>query len=503
MGPLAYGNADVTNVLDGLRDMGAEVSLPQDIVRLPHMSELFPFLRFMLPHIVPGLLLLFLVGGSCGTSSGQETVGDCIPDSVLFDGNARWWYPGEPLTWARPGLLDSLIGMGLDGFQLSVESPRVPKYSKLIRYFNFGPDAEVLFVEGDCRFITYDPVSKTNHSSSIVVGHTYFSFPFWWNGALHFQNGFSNWHVHDHQLWHSRETGEMHQTKLPKSPNQIGFSAVHECDSGLFFTRIDNDFELKQEGQEVYFMHHRRHQWEYLGTLNPVFGNEFSRSVIETKSYWVFSTNTTLLLRRKSDGRGAVIPSAFVAQRNSSESNSISNRGMGWRENTLMNWVGNEVDSVNLDVLAREAQWMPFLIPGTAPRRLDNNPSTLPWWAIVLLSISTALLFILGYQNNQLKKKRTLTIVTSDEMPPLSEETRKLLNFCGQNLDSDDFDSVCGIANVGSPETKRSRRSNIIKMVNAECMARFGAPLIHRERLPSDKRVIIYRMHTFEGIDRG
>lgn len=457
----------------------------------------------MLPHILKCVSLVILGWSGTVAASVQDSIDGCIPDSVLFGGNTKWWYPGEPLNWARPGLLDSLLNQNLDGFNLTVESPRIPGYNKVIRYIRFGPKDEVMYVEGDCRFISYDPINRVNHSSSIVVGHTYYASPFWWNGSLHFQNGFSNWHVHDHQLWHSRETGELHQTKLPQGPDQIGFAAVHASDSGLYFTRIDNDLELKREGQGVYFLHHGRHAWEYLGVLNPVFGSEFTRYVLDTKSYWVFRTKTTLLLRRKSDGYGAMIATDFGLWNRLTRSKAYIERGTAWRDNSLFLWQGPELDSINLDTLAVGAQWLPFFIPSAESDQENRNTTEqpLPPWLVGLLGFSIAVMIMLWRQNDKFRKSSALTIVASDELPPLSMETRNLLTYSGQNLNSAAFDAACGIGNVDSPETKRSRRSNIIKMVNAECMARFGAPLIHRERLPTDKRVIVYRIHTFESVD--
>ena len=100
----------------------------------------------------------------------------CTPDSVLFEGNSKPWYPGEPIQWADQRLLDSLIGTDPDGFKYNVESPRSKGYLKLIQYLKSPGGKAALFVEGDMRYITYD--GGPNMSKSIVVGHNYYAHPF-------------------------------------------------------------------------------------------------------------------------------------------------------------------------------------------------------------------------------------------------------------------------------------------------------------------------------------
>ena len=47
---------------------------------------------------------------------------------------------------------------------------------------------------------------------------------------------------------------------------------------------------------------------------------------------------------------------------------------------------------------------------------------------------------------------------------------------------------------VESPETRRSRRSRFIQLVNAEAQARFGRDLVVRVRSKEDKRIMLYHV---------
>lgn len=453
-------------------------------------------MKSLLQHFSLFFSVVAAIASTSELAQAQASTYPCVPDSSLWSSNQKWWYPGEPLKWVPEGELDSLLEAQLDGFNLNVNSPRVPGYNKTIVYRRFGPDAEVLYVEGDCRYISYDPKNRTNHSSSIVVGHTYFSCPFWLENTLYLQNGFSNWHVHAQQLWHSQETGEWYESKLPAPPDQIGFAAVHPCDSGLFFIRVDIDSDLKQEGQGVYFLHHGKRIWEYLGTLNTVFGHEYSRYITDIEDYWVFNSRNSFLVRRKSDGLATIVSSPFSAWvARGKESKYDGSKGRSWEGNVIHAWYGSNKNSIDIEELTSDVEWLPFYIPGPSPQSIGYDNSNGSRIEMIILGAVVFLLSML-----LLKKKAPRNSGQWRELsdaggyPPLSEHTRRLMEYGGQSLDVTSFDTLCQLNELKSPETRRSRRSNIIKMVNAECLARFGYALIERERFSADKRVVVYRL---------
>ena len=76
----------------------------------------------------------------------------------------------------------------------------------------------------------------------------------------------------------------------------------------------------------------------------------------------------------------------------------------------------------------------------------------------------------------------------------LSKETEMMLVHSGRRMGSDAFDQVIGLDQVESPETRRSKRSRFIQLVNAEAQARFGRDLVVRVRSEEDKRVMLYHV---------
>ena len=68
-------------------------------------------------------------------------------------------------------------------------------------------------------------------------------------------------------------------------------------------------------------------------------------------------------------------------------------------------------------------------------------------------------------------------------------------------LNADQFDTIIGLDQIPSPETRRSRRARIIQVTNAETTARFGHPLVVRTKSESDKRIVLYRIQDFGALD--
>ena len=69
-----------------------------------------------------------------------------------------------------------------------------------------------------------------------------------------------------------------------------------------------------------------------------------------------------------------------------------------------------------------------------------------------------------------------------------------MLVHSGRRMGSDAFDQVIGLDQVESPETRRSRRSRFIQLVNAEAQARFRRDLVVRVRSKEDKRIMLYHV---------
>ena len=69
-----------------------------------------------------------------------------------------------------------------------------------------------------------------------------------------------------------------------------------------------------------------------------------------------------------------------------------------------------------------------------------------------------------------------------------------MLVHSGRRMGTDPIDQVIGLDQVESPETRRSRRSRFIQLVNAEAQARFGRDLVVRVRSKEDKRIMLYHV---------
>ena len=65
-------------------------------------------------------------------------------------------------------------------------------------------------------------------------------------------------------------------------------------------------------------------------------------------------------------------------------------------------------------------------------------------------------------------------------------------------MSTHELDTLLGLGLIQSDETKRSKRSRLIQLLNAESNARFGVSVIQRTRSEIDKRVVIYRIESFD-----
>ena len=67
-----------------------------------------------------------------------------------------------------------------------------------------------------------------------------------------------------------------------------------------------------------------------------------------------------------------------------------------------------------------------------------------------------------------------------------------LVDFEGQILDTQTFDNVIGIASIDTDETRRSRRSRFILIVNSWSQRVCGEDAVVRQQDPTDRRRVLY-----------
>lgn len=416
----------------------------------------------------------------------------CTPDSVLFEGNSKPWYPGEPLQWADQRLLDSLIGTDPDGFKYNVESPRSKGYLKLIQYLKSPEGRAARFVEGDMRHITYD--GGPNMSKSIVVGHNYYAHHYWFKDELHFQSGRANWFKHSQRLYHAKNTGEIEIRTSAEAPKGAENAVVFSNDTASFFILLSGHLEDATAQPEVHCLPHRSSHWQNLGLLHSgiqrLVGNGHG---ISLQDYIIILSAGAYLVIRKSDLYWTEAPSALAQFRSNSYAiyrDKSPNTWIAWKGNTAEFQGPDGKCTEDFSKVVQDAEWSPLIVPHPPGSYLSKLLNKLSLQAVILaLLVGAAILLLrmLGARN-----RYRLPPPPADGSGPLSHHLLPLLKQSKKKLTCEELDLLIGLADIPSPETRRSRRARIIQLVNTESTARFGQALLVRTRLESDKRIVIY-----------
>lgn len=425
----------------------------------------------------------------------------CIPDSVLFQGNPRWWYPGEPLQWARPGLIDSLIAANFDQWHLTVENPRSPGSRATIRYQVSPAGKRALFVPSDLRFISYDTETMTNASASKLVGHTYYSTSYWWDEKLHLQNGRTNWLYHAQRLYHSFKTNEIELSPTAPPPEGVEKAKVMAGDSASWFFLIEGDLELQRGPVDVYKLNHGKPNWIHQGHLNPTLKRWAPGNVHALKDYYVSSAISQIMVIRKHDLAFVLLPSPMTAavvklrkNRGPSKNNYVAYKG-----NVFFQREGSISGVRDIDSLVKDAEWAPLIVPGDPVDKGSfqvDSPSSRPWHqtlGLLLLSTTLGGALVWGSMASA-RRKAALPSTIGLSHDRLSADLRDLLSRGNTTLSSNQLDELIGLSHITSPETRRSRRARHIQLVNAESEARFGQPIIERRKSDIDKRMVNYHI---------
>ena len=415
--------------------------------------------------------------------------------------NMRAWRPGEPLDWARPGLLDSLLNEGFDNFSISVESPRQEGYFRLIRYIS-SKDKEALFVEGDLRFICYDVETRANASESIVVGYSHGAHFYWHGDQLCFQNGASNWFRHAHRHYHSLDNGQIEMRETSMEPKGIEKSVVFAGDSSSHFIVFEGKLEESTQPALVYRLGHQRRDWEYLGALNPGIRRLFiSSSMFSLRDYWISTYSGTLTVIRKSDLYITQVPSAYALERKKATEVGYvkSNTWRAVRGNSIsFSWAKGTITE-HIDSVLSNAQWEPLTVPHEIPEDGEGKASW-PAWLFPSISGVLALALVLTMRKVQAANRKWFPTQLNDDeqLSAPSTQLHNVILSAGKQMSTHELDTLLGLGLIQSDETKRSKRSRLIQLLNAESNARFGVSVIQRTRSEIDKRVVIYRIESFD-----
>ena len=160
---------------------------------------------------------------------------------------------------------------------------------------------------------------------------------------------------------------------------------------------------------------------------------------------------------------------------------------------------------IDLDIIRSQSREIGELVVLDTPKKTGNASlfSVLPW---VGLPIVFLLALWLGIQIQKRKNAAVQPPLASDpeteeEQASEDESTEileKLLAHDGEKLSTEEFDTLLGIHQITNFDSKRIKRSRIIKAINTKYEEKKGFPLITRIKNPEDKRFVFYKI-TFEG----
>jgi len=418
-------------------------------------------------------------------------------DSLKHIDNPRWWYPGEPITWAPDGLLDSLFTLDLDGFIVYTESPRAENYHKAVACYRSPEGQEALLIQGDCRYISYDR-GMNNSSRSIVNGHNHYSAIYWKDETLFFQSGHANWFRHTQRLYHSQETLQMERFDTEDAPEGLEIAAVLPLEDGCAFLYPIAETMTRSELVPAYFLPHTSSEFEWWGRVNPTVGKvDILSAMYPLQDYLVSRNASSLTVIRRSDLNFVNVPSR-LASLMEANTGTIVGSWTGWKGNNLIRDFGQgQLVRERIDSLVAGTNWSPLILPAQAPTKQEEQSRDSTWgWTLAVIMTSAFLLLLFDRLTYRGRTRLVPVDPSAGGTKPiaLSQETETMLAHSGRRMGSDAFDQIIGLGQVESPETRRSKRSRYIQLVNAEAQARFGRDLVVRVRSEEDKRVMLYHI---------
>lgn len=285
---------------------------------------------------------------------------------------------------------------------------------------------------------------------------------------------------------------EIHRVEPP--PFQAEFCTPFSSDSGIFFLELQNQDELT--GVPAHFIHFDNSVWSKVGMLNPAFSKSMDPVHFKLRDYTLFLSESSIILRRHKDGFATSIPSevrSWVQMKNKS-STPVNGRIIMHKGNSIKFIYENESRTIDADSLSRSAQWLPFLVPSPVEPAYPGLQMPWGWMMAFLLLLSTTILAFRLHGQTHGSSEKSIRGSDTSLNGPMSAIWLVLSPLEGQALSSERLDDLLGLGAVESPETRRSRRSQLVKLINTESQARFGKDLIVRDRHPSDRRVMVYRI---------
>lgn len=159
---------------------------------------------------------------------------------------------------------------------------------------------------------------------------------------------------------------------------------------------------------------------------------------------------------------------------------------------------------IDLDIIRSQSREIGQIVVLDAPEKTSKASllSVLPWIGFPVVFL---LALWLGIQIQKRKNTADQSALDSDTETDGEQESeeenaeilQRLLRHNGKKLSTEEFDAVLGIHEITNFDSKRIKRSRLIKSINKQHEEKNGFPLITRIKSSEDKRFIFYKI-TFE-----
>jgi hypothetical protein len=394
---------------------------------------------------------------------------------------------------------------------------------------------------GDFRVVMRSP-DTLNVSRSHNMGYNFGAYFYQHYNELFALGGYGYWNDHNNLIRFSQGQGVWEQvfTRQPPDLKSNSSSTFSDFQNKNIYT-FDLAAEAFETGEQlIWRLSLDTMSWSPYAMINPEVWTLGQVVLSESRQFVLLESEATSFIIRKSD------LSVRHTKRHGYGLRDWSRTGEQLRiysQQTGYDWVrwwrqyeDGTVDEMQLDLDSCWAQWNEPLQPLFLPLDLEliagfdcdaNSSSDAKskevawggWWFALLLSV------LLGYSlehrrarffaRKKLARSREaraerdgIVLRDLDESAFLTEEmegdildwensrfaelAKNLVDLNVNFIDADGLDEILDIRDTISYDTRRSRRSNIVRVVNKEYKKRFGLPLIRRARHPVDRRRTIY-----------
>jgi hypothetical protein len=178
----------------------------------------------------------------------------------------------------------------------------------------------------------------------------------------------------------------------------------------------------------------------------------------------------------------------------------IGNKFRFFDYNTNSATEGKEIE-IDLDFIRSQSREIGQINLLDAPN-ITKNTSILTLLLWVGIPILILLSLWLGIQIQKRKNTAFQAPLDSDSEIEVEQESEdesteileKLIAHDGKKLSTEAFDALLGIHQITNFDSKRIKRSRLIKTINSQYLAKKGFLLITRIKNPEDKRFVYYQI---------